>query len=112
MVPLCKDSIRHQARIYKQKLIAAQALEDVKKIAYSCIGSRGDFITEEAPKGEVFHIRGNGGENTIKGYKWKAQLKVHDESYLFVGNSELHIWCNLISRLLGEQDFLYFPSVD
>ena len=98
---LCEEKdFRYAARQYKDYCIAKEIQNDLKVMVYAILGSKKELEIKSSKTPTNFGVGGKKEK-----YKWFAYIKPN--GYMFFAQSEIELYCKIISSIVGNQ--LYLP---
>jgi len=98
---LCdKSDYQYAARQYKDYCIAKEIENDLKVMVYAVLGNKKTLDIQSSKSPTNFGVVGKKEK-----YKWFAYIK--PDGYMFFAQSEIELYCNIISSIVGDQ--LYLP---
>lgn len=98
---LCDTSdYKYAARQYKDYSIAKEIESDLKVMIYAILGDKKDIDIQSSKEKSSFGVV---GKEPL--YHWFAYIK--PDGYMFFGESEIELYCNIIAKIVGNR--LYIP---
>lgn len=91
---------KYAARQYKDYSIAKEIESDLKVMVYAILGNKKDMEIQSSAAPSCFGVVGKEPK-----YHWFAYVK--PDGYMFLAESEIELYCNIIARIVGNR--LYIP---
>ncbi|WP_313069946.1 hypothetical protein [Lacrimispora sp.] len=91
---------KYAARQYKDYSIAKEIESDLKVMVYAILGSKKDIDVQSSKTPSCFGVVGKEPK-----YYWFAYIK--PGGYMFLAESEIELYCNIIAKIVGNR--LYIP---
>lgn len=97
---VCESDYRYASRQYKDYCIAKEIENDLKIMIYTILGSKKTIDIQNSKQPSNFGV-----VNKEEKYYWFAYIKPN--GYMYFGQSEIELYCNIIASIVGNR--LYIP---